>query len=117
MGASTNTPAGQRALVSAIKRHLQDTTGTLDQAAVMRARVRRRRMCPRRGIRASRSSRVAGLAPRWRRCRPCRRCPGRVADGRRVSDGAGVPLAPLAGLTSLLSPGQRLANRGPIRRR
>ena len=32
MGASTNTPAGRRALVAAIKRHLQDTKGTLDQA-------------------------------------------------------------------------------------
>jgi peptidoglycan DL-endopeptidase CwlO len=32
MGASTRTPAGQRALVAAIKRHLHDTQGTLAQA-------------------------------------------------------------------------------------
>ncbi|MGV7552256.1 capsid assembly protein, partial [Mycobacterium kansasii] len=32
MGASTNTPAGRRALVAAIKRHLYDTQGTLDRA-------------------------------------------------------------------------------------
>jgi hypothetical protein len=32
MGASTNTPAGQRALVAAIKRHLEDTKSTLDGA-------------------------------------------------------------------------------------
>lgn len=32
MGASTSTPQGQRALVAAIKRHLEDTTSTLDSA-------------------------------------------------------------------------------------
>ena len=32
LGMSTNTPQGQRALVAAIKRHLEDTKGTLDGA-------------------------------------------------------------------------------------
>ncbi|MCP9276478.1 C40 family peptidase [Mycolicibacterium arenosum] len=33
MGASTNTPEGRAALIAAIKRHLEDTRGTLDTAA------------------------------------------------------------------------------------
>ena len=97
MGASTNTPAGQRALVSAIKRHLHDTTGTLDQAdsdAGTRAAAANVSAAGYQGVA---QQPLGGAAPAMAALPAMSALPGMPMGGGFPM--AGVPLAPLAGLS------------------
>jgi hypothetical protein len=103
MGASTNTPAGQQALVGAIKRHLQDTKGTLDQAdgdAGTRAAAANLTAAGYQGIG---QPPVGGAAPAMAAMPQMPAMP--QLGGMPM--GGGLPLAPLAGLAGLLSQGHQ----------
>ncbi len=111
MGASTNTPAGQRALVAAVKRHLEDTKGTLDEAggdASTRAAAANVSAAGYQGIGQPSPGAATAMAS----------MPAMPQLPSIPMGGGGFPmsaaLAPLSGLTSLLSQGRQPATGGPF---
>ena len=111
-GGLTNTPAGRRALVAAIKRHLQDTQGTLDSAdadAGTRAAAANVTAAGYQGIGQQPGGSAAGAA-----LPGLSAMPGLPMGGGGFPMGAGVPLSPLAGLASLLSQRGQLQTGGGL---
>lgn len=124
MGASTSTPAGRRALVAAIKRHLHDTQGTLDHGgddAQTRAAAANVTAAGYDGIG---QQPPGGAAPPMPTMAPAlmstmSALPGMASSmpmggGGFPMGGAGQALAPLAGLASLFSQGQQSPATGSV---
>lgn len=101
MGASTNTAAGRRALVAAIKHHLRDTQTTLDAAdsdAGTRAAAANTTAARYQGI----GQPVMAAMPQM---------PAMPMGGGGFPMSAGIPLAPLTGLANLLSQSNHMDGR------
>ena len=109
MGASTNTAAGQRALVAAIRRHLQDTQATLDCAggdAGTRAAAANVTAAGYDGIgRQPSTGGVPVMAAMPPMAMP--QSSSMPMGGGGFPMGAGLPLAPLAGLARQIPPGRQ----------
>ncbi|MGV7354506.1 C40 family peptidase [Mycobacterium kansasii] len=119
MGASTNTPAGRRALVAAIKRHLYDTQGTLDRAgsdAQTRAAAANVSAAGYDGIAQQLPGGGAGVpmaavAPAMSALSAVPAMASMPMSGAGLPmGGAGQALTPLAGLASLFTPNHQSAN-------
>ena len=111
MGASTNTEAGQRALVSAIKRHLEDTKATLDQADGDASTRAASANVTAAGYQGVGQQQPGGAAPPMGAAPQMPMMPQMPMPSMPM--GGGMPMAPLTGLTSLLTGGRQPQAGGP----
>ena len=110
MGMSTNTIEGQKALVTAIKRHLQDTKSTLDQGSSDASTQAASANVNAAGYQSV-AHPAAGAPPAMPPMPQLPQMPmGGMGGGFPM--GGGMPLAPLGALGGLLSRGQQ-ADGGP----